>query len=159
MNRNYGIQTIDENSPQLLEALQLVIDVFLEFEAPDYCDEGIMEFKNYIESDAIIKMLRKNEIFIWGCINEKKVIGVIATKQPCHISLLFVDKLYHKQGIARELYNTVVSYYMEKSNYTEMTVNSSPYAVEVYHKLGFTDTNNEQTVNGIRFIPMKCIFR
>ncbi|WP_460645598.1 GNAT family N-acetyltransferase [Lacrimispora brassicae] len=39
-----------------------------------------------------------------------------------------------------------------------MTVNSSPYAVEIYHKLGFVDTDTEQLVNGIRFIPMEYTF-
>ena len=36
-----------------------------------------------------------------------------------------------------------------------MTVNSSPYAVPVYHKLGFKDTGSEQMVNGLRFTPME----
>ena len=33
-------------------------------------------------------------------------------------------------------------------------VNSSPYAVDVYHKLGFTDTDKEQMTNGIIYTPM-----
>ena len=37
----------------------------------------------------------------------------------------------------------------------EFTVNSSPYAVKIYEHLGFVPTDNEQTVNGIRFTPMK----
>ena len=36
-----------------------------------------------------------------------------------------------------------------------MTVNSSPYAVPIYHKLGFKDTGSEQVVNGLRFTPME----
>lgn len=36
-----------------------------------------------------------------------------------------------------------------------ITVNSSPYAVPVYHKLGFIDTDTEQLSDGIRYIPMK----
>lgn len=35
------------------------------------------------------------------------------------------------------------------------TVNSSPYAVEVYRHLGFTPTNTEQLTNGIRYTPMR----
>lgn len=37
----------------------------------------------------------------------------------------------------------------------EITVNSSPYAVKIYKHLGFVPTAEEQTVNGIRFTPMK----
>jgi predicted GNAT family N-acyltransferase len=36
-----------------------------------------------------------------------------------------------------------------------ITVNSSPYGVPFYHALGFEDSDKEQTVNGIRFTPMK----
>ena len=36
-----------------------------------------------------------------------------------------------------------------------MTVNSSPYAVPIYHKLGFYDVDSEQVVKGVRFTPME----
>ena len=32
-----------------------------------------------------------------------------------------------------------------------------PYAVEVYRHLGFNETDIEQTVNGIRFTPMRFL--
>ena len=35
------------------------------------------------------------------------------------------------------------------------TVNSSPYAEEVYQYLGFTQTDREQNVDGLRFTPMQ----
>jgi len=36
----------------------------------------------------------------------------------------------------------------------KITVNSSPYAVKIYEKLGFVPDGNEQMVDGIRFTPM-----
>ena len=36
-----------------------------------------------------------------------------------------------------------------------MTANSSPYAVEIYQKLGFHALSEEQKRDGIRFTPMK----
>ena len=36
-----------------------------------------------------------------------------------------------------------------------MTVNSSPFAVEIYQKLGFHALSGEQLADGIRFTPMK----
>lgn len=36
-----------------------------------------------------------------------------------------------------------------------ITVNSSPYAVPVYHKLGFVDMDVEQISDGMRYTPMK----
>lgn len=63
----------------------------------------------------------------------------------------YVDGKYHRQGIGKRLYQIARS----RNNSNKMTVNSSPYAVPVYHKLGFIDTDTEQVVNGLRFIPME----
>jgi len=69
--------------------------------------------------------------------------------------MLFVKKDYHRRGIARSLFQTAVKEICKKQdNVSKITVNSSPYAVEVYHRLGFVDIDKEQTVNGIRFTPM-----
>ena len=35
------------------EAITLIWEVFLQFEAPDYSDEGIQSFKDFIENDEI----------------------------------------------------------------------------------------------------------
>ena len=39
------------------------------------------------------------------------------------------------------------------------TVNSSPYAHEIYKHIGFVDTDTEQCINGLKFYPMKTIFQ
>ncbi|MDN5360294.1 MAG: hypothetical protein PWQ84_1357, partial [Thermotogaceae bacterium] len=41
------------------------------------------------------------------------------------------------------------------SDKATLTVNSSPYAVGFYHKMGFKDTDNELEKDGIRFVPME----
>ena len=61
------------------------------------------------------------------------------------ITELLVLPEYQKQGVGSKLLQ------LAKDN----TVNSSPYAVPVYHKLGFIDTDTEQLSDGIRYIPMK----
>ena len=35
------------------EAITLIWEVFLQFEAPDYSDEGIQSFKDFIENDIV----------------------------------------------------------------------------------------------------------
>lgn len=142
----------------LQEAMDLVWEVFQEFEAPEYSLDGIIEFKSYIETDRIKQQLRMNEMIIWGCFDEGVIVGIIAIRQCSHISLMFVDKNYHRKGIARGLLNRAVDYLTVHSELfagSEITVNSSPYAELVYRRLGFEKTGEEQTVNGIRFIPMK----
>jgi GNAT superfamily N-acetyltransferase len=96
-------------------------------------------------------MLESSEMMMWGCFHNDKIIGSIASKPSNHISLLFVDKQYHRQGIARALYQKMI----EKNDCPEISVNSTLYAVEVYKRLGFVATDTEQQKNGIRYVPMK----
>lgn len=68
-----------------------------------------------------------------------------------HIALFFVDGKYQERGIGRQLFGAVRA----KHPLAKMTVHSSPYAVPIYHKLGFRDTDTEQVVNDLRFTPME----
>ncbi|MCL2496056.1 MAG: GNAT family N-acetyltransferase [Clostridiales bacterium] len=153
MNKEYFISEIE--SEDLKEALCLVWRVFLEYEAPDYVDEGIQEFKDFIAYDSIKQKLMENQFRMWVCRDKRKIIGVLATRPPCHISLLFVEGEYHRKGIASAMLSIMVDYYKAYHDHKEITVNSSPYAKEAYRRLGFNEIDIEQTVNGIRFIPMK----
>lgn len=140
-------------------ALDLVWSVFQEFEVPDYSEEGIEEFRKFISYDSIVEKLDKRDLSFWGCIDNNDLAGVIATRGVNHISMLFVKKEYHRRSIARSLFQTVIEVCKKQDNISKITVNSSPYAVEVYHRLGFIDIDKEQTVNGIRFTPMVYLFK
>ena len=143
------IREINEN--EMTEALELIWQVFLEFEAPDYTEEGVEEFRCSLDNIEWIK-----ERDFYGAFDENnKLLGVIATKDLTHISLFFVDGKYHKQGIGRKLYEKVKSL----NNEGFFTVNSSPFAHEIYKHIGFIDTDKEQTYNGLRFYPMIINFK
>ena len=128
-------------------AMKLVWNVFSEFEAPDYVDEGINTFRDFITSEDEL-----NGLEIYSAYEKENIVGVIATRnQGNHIALFFVDKKHHRQGIGRKLFEVA----LKNSTSGVITVNSSPYAKEVYHKLGFSDTDVEQTTDGLRYIPMR----
>ncbi len=132
---------------EMEEALNLVWEVFLEFEASDYTEEGINEFKKTINSKTWVK----NRDFYGAFDNKNKILGVIAIKDITHIALFFVDGKYHRKGIGRKLLNKVEL--LNDKGF--LTVNSSPYAHIVYKHLGFKDTDKEQCINGLKFIPMR----
>lgn len=138
------------NTNEMKNALKIVWKVFLEFEAPDYTEEGVKEFKKTIDNPNWVK-----ERDFYGAFDNDKILGVIATKNLTHIALFFVDGKYHKQGIGKKLYEKVKL--LNKEGF--FTVNSSPYAHEIYKHLGFIDTNKEQCINGLRFFPMKTNFK
>jgi len=138
----------------IIPAMELVRQVFFEFEAPEYSDEGIAEFQAFIEPENIINKMECSELKLWGAFEDEKIIGIIAIKSPPHISLLFVDKQYHRRGIARSLFHAVLCDEAAIREHECVTVHSSPYAVEIYRRLGFVPTDTEQIVNGLRFTPM-----
>ena len=144
----YSYSLMDMN--RLYETLMLVRDVFMEFEAPDYSKEGIEEFLRFLEPVDITDKLLEDKIKIWICTFDSKVVGMTAAFEN-HINLLFVDGKHHRRGIARRLLELVIEDYEPDV----LTVNSSPYAVEAYRRLGFEETGSEQEINGIRFTPMK----
>ena len=137
------------------DALELIWSVFQEFESPDYSEQGVATFKDFISYDSIIEKVDKCELVLWGCFISGILTGVIAIREISHICMLFVKKEYHRQGIAKRLVQAVIDNCRMHDNIGNITVNSSPYAVEAYHHLGFKDTNPEQTLNGIRFTSME----
>ena len=63
-----------------------------------------------------------------------------------------------RQGIARALFSTLRDHCRTAPDTPRITVNSSPYAVGAYRRLGFRATGDERTVDGIRFTPMEYLF-
>ena len=137
---------IKEIKEDLDIAISLVWGVFLEFEAPNYEEEGIEEFKRSINNKEWVSKKK-----FYGYYDNDKLVGVIATNDVNHISLLFVDGNYHKMGIGRKLYE----YIKQFNNTGYFSVNSSICGHKFYKKLGFIDLDKEQCVHGIRFFPMR----
>lgn len=133
---------------EMKDAIELVWNVFSKYVAPDYSKEGIMEFEKTINDEAWTK-----EKDFYGAFENNKIYGVIATKDKHHIALFFVDGEKHGLGIGKNLYNFTKNF--NPDNY--YTVNSSPYAKEIYGSLGFKEVDKEMCVHGIRFIPMKVM--
>ena len=159
MNNSLEYQVRILKIEELERALELIYNVFMEFEAPDFSEQGIKKFVEFLDFKSIKNMIDDNNLRLWACYDREKIVGVVATRQVSHIVLLFVDKNYHRKGIGRKLFETVLSTVKNNLNIKEITINSSPYAVEFYHRLGFQDTDLEKTVDGIRFTPMKFQIR
>jgi ribosomal protein S18 acetylase RimI-like enzyme len=145
------------SSEEIPAAIDLVWAVFDEFEGPDYSPEGVEEFRKSVNQVTITEMVEHGVMRVWGCKVNGQLAGVIAMRGTNHISLLFVRKENHRQGIARKLFDNVVKECRKNEIIKRITVNSSPYAVEAYRRLGFIDTDSEQTTNGIRFTPMEYV--
>lgn len=130
-------------------ALELAWNVFLRYEAPDYSQEGVDEFKRSIRDPEFVRKLR-----FYGAFDGEELVGVLATRSSGdHIALFFVTEKLQGQGIGRKLFDMVV----KENTSGKMTVNSSPYALRIYRHFGFVNTDMEQVTNGIRYTPMELI--
>ena len=132
---------------EIEKALLLVWEVFQQYEAPDYTQEGAEEFYKSIHDEKYL-----SELCWYGAFVQDNLVGVIATRSAgTHIALFFVKGEYHRQGIGEQLFQAVLAANHSKA----ITVNSSPYAVPIYRKFGFKNTDCEQVVKGLRFTPME----
>ena len=133
----------------------LTTRVFNEFVAPDYSAEGVREFLRYVHPDLMAQRSQANH-FVLLALAGADLAGIIELRDWGHISLLFVDRIYLRQGIARALLQRALEICRSRRpGLAEITVNSSPYAVPIYMRLGFEPVAAEQIRKGIRFVSMR----
>ncbi len=138
------------------KAMMLAWRVFLRYEAAEYEPEGVSNFYEFINDDFLYKMYRQGEYRVFGCYqDDTDLLGIISLRNGNHISLLFVDENHHHQGIAASLIRYLCDYLIDCGGQEFVTVNSSPYAIGFYHRMGFTDTGEEVCSEGISYTPMK----
>jgi len=145
----------DYASGEEKEISGFVREVFDEFVAPCYVQEGVDSFAAYIEPAKIAERIKSGDDFAITARHGDKIVGVIDVRQNNHISLLYVAKKYHDRGIAKHLLRLAVEKCRRKNpKITEITVRSSLYGVLIYEKMGFCLLSPEQEENGIKYFPM-----
>ena len=138
----------------VIKVSELVNRVFDEFVAPEYPLTGIEEFQSYTQPTAFLARFQAHHFTLIGMVHDV-IAGMIEVRNYNHISLLFVSSEYHRQGVAKKLWCQALQICRaNKPELSEVSVNSSSYAVSIYEKLGFHRTGDRQTKNGIAFIPM-----
>lgn len=130
-------------------AVALILEVFLQFDAPDDSEEGIRSFRAFVEEEEI-----RQTLLFFGAFEQGELKGVIVTDDAKdHICCLFVKAGNQRRGIGKKLWE----YVLDLSEEAVFTVHASPYAVPIYHKLGFVDTDTEQRRDGLKYTPMKFV--
>ena len=134
----------------------LIAEIFTEHIAPFYSERGCREFGRYTDDDAMKERAEHDHLRLVAETGDPgpALVGMVEIRDYRHVCLLFVDTKYQKLGIGRCLLERALSA-CRKQGSGEVTVNSSPNAVSVYRRFGFSRVGPEQEVNGIRFVPMK----
>lgn len=139
------------------EISELVIKVFDEFVAPEFTPEGIENFLSYANPERIRSDFEKGNTILVAR-HSGAIRGVLEIREGSHICLLFVDRPFHKQGIATKLWREAKRICLDSDpSISEFTVHSSTYAIPVYEKLGFSKNGEKQCRDGIVFTPMKSV--
>ena len=125
--------------------IDLVDRVAKEYVFSDFDQEGIDSF-NQVNCRQFY--LDKNN-FIYVCLSENKIVGMIALRDGKHISLLFVDSNYQGMGIGKKLLSLVDNLCLG-----DMFVNSGLGAKNFYLSQGFEMTSEMMIKDGIKFYPM-----
>lgn len=133
---------------------RLIDVVFDKYVAPEYLPEWIVDFRKYNTVEGMLARLKK-EHFVVVALQKGEIIGAIEIRENRHISLFFVEEKFQGKGVGRNLWSNALKHCPINEGFVlQFTVNSSPYAVLIYQKLGFKKITSEQICNGIRLIPM-----
>ena len=152
---NHWIQYRYMQSGEELEICALIIRVFSEFIAHQYSDQDIQGFLNYIQPRSLSKRFQEDS-FVLVAATQEKIVGMIELVGNSHISLFFVDGHLQRISIGKELLKKSLKICRRKNPaLKEITVNSSPNAVNIYKKIAFSVMEPEREKNGIRFVPME----
>lgn len=149
-------------SHEVESAMNLALEVFMQFEAPDYGPSGVETFKrDIVENPEFLQNARQGICPIYGAFDGDKIVALMGMRSSkTHINLVFTKKEYHRKGIARAIFRYLLDDIMRENPALEaLTLNSSPYGLPFYLALGFIPLGEEREINGIRFTPMKYIIK
>ena len=137
---------------EVTAALELCRRVFDEFVGPDYSRQGRDTFYRVTGPEENITGWQAGEYVFYGAFKGDALTGAAASRsRGSHIMLLFVDKAYHRRGIARALVEALI----EDMPGNTLTVNASPYAEKAYERMGFVPIGDKAAADGMTFIPME----
>mgnify|MGYP001056338891 FL=1 len=139
-------------------AMDLAWKTFLRFEAADYLPEGIRNFNDFITDQSLFRMFADGKYPLFVACLEDRVIGMITLRNESHISLLFVDEAYQRQGVGSALLQYIFAYLKEESGCRRVTVFAAPFGIGFYHRMGFADLGPQMAKQGIIYTPMECVF-
>lgn len=136
-------------------AMNMIWKTFLKFEGNDYSPEGIRNFLDFITDEELLKSFLVGEYLLMVALDKGKIIGAASVRDGNHLSLLFVDEQYHRQGVGRALLEKLCKYLKTEQGESYMSLKAAPFAVGFYERLGFEATGPEEHYAGIQVTPME----
>lgn len=134
----------------------LVRESFVELAAPDWEERAQQRFFAEIEPESLARKIAA-AAYAAGAFRGDRILGFLLMPSPALLGSLFVHPNSLRQGIATALWESA-RLRLETAFPEVRTVelNSTPYALEFYRKVGFVPISAEFTRDGARVIRMAC---
>jgi len=134
---------------------RLIRETFLGFVAHTYRPRGVRWFLRHNTPGGLRARLRKGQLVLVGEA-QGRLAGVVAVRSGSHVSLLFVRRELHGQGIGRELLESALAVMQQGQAGLEcVTVNSSDHAIPFYRAVGFEPLGRSSYRKGMKITPMR----
>lgn len=140
---------------QARKVSKLVTNSFNEFVAPSFSKKGRKKWLLHINPAAFIERSKSGKREYYIALHNNRIIGIIGITKNYRIPLLFVDKKFHRKGVAKRLINKVELMFIKKG-LKIIKINSSLYAVKFYEKTGYKKSRGIIKKDMV-FQPMKKI--
>ncbi|MGZ5198499.1 MAG: GNAT family N-acetyltransferase [Telluria sp.] len=141
----------DCDIPAAVALFQSAAREFIVHESPP---DGAERFLRENQEDGFRAHVAQGYAYQVAWVGEE-LAGFAAVRDLTHLYHMFVDKRWHRQGIATQLWHAVRDGALAAGNPGFFTVNSSKLAMPVYAAWGFVPTAPLQFVNGLYFTPMR----
>ena len=159
-DKNFRIYEARETA-EIKNAFSLAEKVFMEFEAPTFVQRGVDSFLDFLWGKRVKEMIADGDFRVWVCYAQgafagNELVGMLALREACHISLAFVRGDFHRQGVGRMLYAEAKKFALALGT-KSITVNASDYGIPFYRAMGFHETDMQLVSDGIIYTPMEAI--
>lgn len=139
-------------------AMDLAWRTFMKFDAADYCQKGVDNFREFVTDNTLYRNFCDGKYPVFVAQMGQETVGVISLRNGNHISLLFVDGIYHRRGIGNALISYVKDFLRDEVKVGNVTVFAAPYAYSFYKAVGFKEIGYETERDGMIFTPMELVF-
>jgi GNAT superfamily N-acetyltransferase len=138
-------------------ALQMAREVFEKNLKEKITDSALIDgFYAYTNGEAIQKLTEEGRLTLWGVFEGSRLIGVSALQSEGHITMLYVDTVFHGQGYGSRLLEVMRSYAKSEYGYKIVTLNALPAETSQYFaKKGFVPMQVEPGAQ-LPFCPMQA---
>ncbi len=131
-------------------AISTLVSALSQYVLDDSTNNDLAPFLTSLTTAAYLERIESPRFVHYVAEDLNGICGVIALRDNSHLFHLFVRSDAHRKGIARALWEHAKALSLSNT----FTVNSALFAVPVYARFGFIENGDQQTANGVTFVPM-----